>query len=132
MSARSMATPSPAAASTTRGPGTSASARPSSSRCSTVKYLGACQHPSAGSVSFHFPREMSSRELFRTSGVVQLPSEFRDSEEWRKCMLASLNKGFAVLATPPAASEPQLVRLKRRFPSIPAEYLALVAEATEI
>lgn len=47
-------------------------------------------------------------------------------------MLSSLDKGFRVLASQPAASSTQVSQLKGRYPSVPDEYVTLVGEATEI
>ena len=47
-------------------------------------------------------------------------------------MLSSLDGSFTILASQPAASIAQVLRLKGRYPSIPDEYLTLVGEATEI
>jgi len=47
-------------------------------------------------------------------------------------MLSSLDKGFKVLASRPAASGTDVSELKRRYPSVPDEYVTLVGEATEI
>ncbi len=47
-------------------------------------------------------------------------------------MLASLEKGFKVLAMQPSANSADLAQLKGHYPSVPDEYLILVGEATEV
>jgi hypothetical protein len=47
-------------------------------------------------------------------------------------MLATLSKGFTVLASGPAAKAGQLKELKGHYPDIPDEYLHVIDEVTEL
>jgi hypothetical protein len=47
-------------------------------------------------------------------------------------MLESLNINYRILARQPGVNNAQVVELKNSFPSIPAEYLQLIGEVTEL